>query len=145
MMNDPATNLFSEAFVNAACARILRKYAKVRHPFSGPRRLTDGQLRAAIDYIHDNIREPLDLHSISRAAGLSEFHFARLFKVATGVTPFQFVTRVRVERAKEFLRKTRLPICEVAGRVGYQKPSHFSARFRTIIGCRPDAYRKSAG
>ena len=84
------------------------------------------------------------LGSISRAAGLSEFHFARLFKAATGDTPFQFVTRTRMDRAKQLLRKTRLPIVEIAERVGYQKPSHFSARFRALSGCGPDAYRKTA-
>jgi AraC-like DNA-binding protein len=71
-----------------------------------------------------------ELRSISRAAGLSEFHFARLFKAATGATPFQFVTRTRMERAKQLLRKTRLPILEIAERVGYRKPSHFSGAFR---------------
>jgi AraC family transcriptional regulator len=144
-IKDPAANLFIETLVNAACARILRNYAEVRYPLSGPSRLTDDQLRAAIDYINDQIRESLELSSISRVAGLSEFHFARLFKAATGVTPFQFVTRTRMERAKQLLRKTRLPIFEIAERVGYQKPSHFSARFRAVSGCGPDDYRKSAG
>jgi len=144
-IKDPAANLFIETLVNAACAQILRNYAEVRYPLSGSPRLTDDQLRAAIDYIHDHIGESLELRSISRAAGLSEFHFARLFKAATGDSPFQFVTRTRMERAKQLLRKTRLPIFEIAERVGYQKPSHFSARFRVISGCGPDAYRKSAG
>lgn len=144
-INDPAANLFTETLINAACARILRNYAEVRYPLSGPPRLTDDQLRAAIDYIHDHIRESLELGSISRAAGLSEFHFARLFKAATGNSPFQFVTRTRMERAKQLLRKTRLPIFEIAERLGYQKPSHFSARFRAVSGCGPDVYRKSAG
>ena len=144
-IEDPAANLFTETLLNAACARILRNYAEVRYPLSGPPRLTDDQLRAAIDYIHDHIRESLELGSISRAAGLSEFHFARLFKAATGNSPFQFVTRTRMERAKQLLRKTRLPIFEIAERVGYQKPSHFSARFCAVLGCGPDVYRKSAG
>jgi AraC family transcriptional regulator len=143
-IKDPAANLFIESLLNAACARILRNYAEVRYPLSGPPRLTDDQLRAAIDYIQDHIRESLDLGSISRAAGLSEFHFARLFKAATGDTPFQFVTRTRMERAKQLLRKTRLPIFEIAERVGFQKPSHFSARFRAVSGCGPVAYRESA-
>jgi AraC-like DNA-binding protein len=55
------------------------------------------------------------------------------------------VTRTRMERAKQLLCKTRLPVFEIAGRVGYQKPSHFSARFHAVLGCGPDAYRKSAG
>src|SRR5260221_74672 len=144
-IEDPAANLFIETLFNAACARILRNYAEVRCPLSGPSRLSDDQLRAAIDYIHDHIRDSLELRSISRAAGLSEFHFARLFKAATGVTPFQFVTRTRMERAKQLLRKTRLPVFEIAKRVGYHKPSHFSARFRALSGYGPDAYRKLAG
>jgi hypothetical protein len=73
------------------------------------------------------------------------FHFARLFKAAKGVSPFHFVTRTRMERAKQLLRKTRLPIFEIAERVGYQKPSHFSARFRAVLGCGPAAYRESSG
>jgi AraC family transcriptional regulator len=144
-INDPAANLFTETLFSAACARILRNYAEVRYPLSDPPRLTDDQLRTAIDYIHDHIGESLELRSISRAAGLSEFHFARLFKAATGVTPFQFVTRRRMERAKQLLRKTRLPIFEIAERVGYQTPSHFSARFHAISGCGPNDYRRSAG
>jgi AraC-like DNA-binding protein len=96
-------------------------------------------------YIHDHLGESVDLRSISRVAGLSEFHFARLFKAATGNTPFQFVTRTRIEWAKQLLRKTRLPIFEIAERVGYQKPSHFSARFRAVSGCGPAAYCKSEG
>jgi AraC family transcriptional regulator len=143
-INDPATNLFIESFLNAGCARILHTYAQLRYRLSGPRRLTDGQLRRAIDYIHDHIGEGLDLSSISQAAGLSPFHFARLFKAATGDSPFQFVTRTRMKRAKELLRKTRLPISEIGERVGYQKPSNFSARFRAIVGCPPAAYRKSS-
>jgi len=144
-IKDPAGNLFIESLLNAACARILHTYAEVRYRLSGPPRLTDDQLRRAIDYIHDHIGEALDLGSISRAAGLSAFHFARLFKAATGNSPFQFVTRTRMERAKELLRKTRLPISDIAERVGYQQPSHFSARFRSVLGFRPDAYRKSTG
>jgi len=144
-IKDPAGNLFIESLLNAACARILHTYATVRYQLSGPPRLTDDQLRRAIDYIQDHIGEAPDLSSISRAAGLSTFHFARLFKAATGNSPFQFVTRTRMERAKELLRKTRLPISDIAERVGYRQPGHFSARFRGVLGCSPDADRKSTG
>jgi AraC family transcriptional regulator len=144
-IKDPAGSLFIESLLNAACARILHTYAEVRYRLSAPPRLTDDQLRRAIDYIYDHIGEGLDLGSISRAAGLSAFHFARLFKAATGDSPFHFVTRKRMERAKELLRKTRLPISDIAERVGYQQPSHFSGRFRSVLGCSPDAYRKGIG
>src|SRR5258706_14740496 len=59
---------------NAACARILHNYAAARYTLSGPPRLTDDQLRTAIDYIHDHIGGALALGAISRAAGLSQFH-----------------------------------------------------------------------
>jgi AraC family transcriptional regulator len=141
---DPAENLFIETVLSAACAQLLRKYATVRHPLSGPPRLTNDQLRGAIEYIHENLKESLDLGSVAQAAGLSAFHFARLFKEATGETPFRFVTQTRMHVAKGLLRKTRLPMSEIAERVGYRTLSHFSARFRSISGCSPDAYRRQA-
>ena len=55
-IKDPAANLFTETLLNAACARILSNYAEVRYPLSGPPRLTDDQLRAAIDYILSSMR-----------------------------------------------------------------------------------------
>jgi len=139
---DPAENLFIEAMLNAACAQVLRTYAEVRYPLSGPPRLTNDQLGRAIEFIHEHLGESLDLGSIAQAAGLSAFHFARLFKEATGDTPWQLVTRTRMERAKQLLRKTRLPISEIAERAGYRTLSHFSARFRIICGCNPDTYRR---
>ena len=59
-IKDPATNLLIETLVNAAGAHILRNYAEVRYPLSGPPRLTNDQLTAAIDFIHDHIGESLD-------------------------------------------------------------------------------------
>src|SRR5258708_1957067 len=109
-IKDPAANLFTETLVNAACARILRNYAEVRYPLSGSPRLTDDRLRAVIDYIHDHIGESLELGPISLSSSLSEFHFAPLFKAATGTTPFQFVTRTRMELANQLLPQPRLPI-----------------------------------
>jgi AraC family transcriptional regulator len=141
-VSDPAEPLFIETMLNAVCARVLRSYATVQCRLSGPPRLTDGQLRRAIEYIQENLSATLDLASISQAAGLSAFHFSRLFKQATGDAPFQFVTRARMQSAKQLLSKTLLPISEIAQRVGYQKPSHFSRRFRAVCGCSPAAYRR---
>jgi hypothetical protein len=66
-IKDPAANLFTETLLQAACARILRNYAEVRYPLSGPPRLTDDQLRATIDFIDDHIQESLELRSILEA------------------------------------------------------------------------------
>jgi AraC family transcriptional regulator len=87
---------------------------------------------------------PPSLGSVSQVVGLSAFHFARLFKASTGDSPFQFVTRTRMKRAKELLRKTRLPIFEIAERVGCKKSSHFSARFHSVVGCGSETYRVSS-
>jgi AraC family transcriptional regulator len=119
----PSENLFVETVLNAACAQLLRSYTEVRHLLSGPPRLTNDQRRGAIEYIHENLRESLDLGSVAQAAGLSAFHFARLFKEATGETPFRFVTHRRMQLAKGLLRKTLLPISEIAERVGYRTSS----------------------
>ena len=94
-----------------------------------------------IDYIHDHIGESLELGSISRAAGLSEFHFARLFKAATGDTPFQFVTRTRMERAKQQLRDPKRSIIEAGLESGFQNPNHFARMFRKLEGTTPSKFR----
>jgi AraC family transcriptional regulator len=73
---------------------------------------------------------------------MSPFHFARAFKAATGQPPHRYLTQRRMERAKILLSVTRLPVAEVANRVGFSNQSHFSAQFRRATGTTPKGYRE---
>jgi AraC-like DNA-binding protein len=103
--------------------------------------LVDRRLRRSIEYMHDNFARDLPLGEIAAAAYLSEYHFARLFKRITGVTPHAYLASIRIEHARRLLVESDLSIAEVGARVGYQSASHFGKIFRETTGAPPTAYR----
>jgi AraC-like DNA-binding protein len=106
--------------------------------------VVDRRLRRAIEYMHDNCGRDLGLPEISQAAYLSEFHFARLFKKLTGMTPHSYLASMRIERARHLLAESDLPITDVGARVGYSSQSHFTKVFREATGMTPRAFRLAA-
>ena len=72
---------------------------------------------------------------------MSPFHFTRLFKQATGLSPHAYLTFHRVERAKQMLAESRLALVEVAACVGFQTQGHFTEVFRRHAGITPRRFR----
>ena len=105
--------------------------------------LVDRRLRRSVEFMHNNFARDLQLGEIAAAAYLSEFHFARLFKRITGVTPHAYLASLRVEHARRLLVATDLSVAEVGERVGYQSASHFGKVFRQATGVTPTAFRES--
>lgn len=106
--------------------------------------LVDRRLRRAIEFMHDNFGRELAVEEIASAAYLSEYHFARLFKQITGVTPHVYLANIRLERARKLLAETTLPISEIASAVGHQSQSHFTKMFKSVTGVTPRVYREAA-
>ena len=104
-------------------------------------RLSPHKLRCAVDYIEENLGNPLTLAAIAGAVALSPGHFAHAFREATGVAPHRYVVERRVERAKSLLRHSALPITEIADRVGCSSNSHFSVLFHRVTGVTPRQFR----
>jgi len=102
-------------------------------------------LRRARDHVDRHFAEPLDLEVMAREAGLSKFHFHRLFAAAYGVTPAAYVSRRRVERAQDLLRATTLSVTEVCHAVGFTSLGSFSSRFREIVGETPRQFQRRWG
>jgi AraC-like DNA-binding protein len=98
-------------------------------------------LRQAHDLIDRDYAEPLDLDVLAAAAGYSKFHFARTFAHAYGETPRAYLSRRRVERAKDLLRTANLSITEICFLVGFESLGSFSALFRRLVGQSPSEYR----
>lgn len=80
---------------------------------------------------------------MARAANLSKFHFARVFAAAYGETPREYLSRRRIERAKDLLRAANLTVTEICMLVGFESLGSFSRRFRELVGCSPSDYRDS--
>lgn len=106
--------------------------------------MVDRRLRRAVEFMHDHCGREISLAEIAGAAYLSEFHFARLFKKITGVTPHAYLASVRIERARRLLADSDMTIAEVGAEVGYGNQSHFTTVFREATGLAPRAFREAA-
>ena len=133
--------------VNQLAVYLLREHINVRRSDEielSRAGLVDRRLRRAVEFMHDNCGRELSLSEIAAAAYLSEFHFARLFKKITGLTPHGFLAGLRIERARRLLAESDLPIVEVGATVGYASQSHFTKVFREATGLTPRAFRQAA-
>ena len=142
----PQGGLYAETLASALSVRLLqREHDAVRLPVAPPPpaklRL---ELRRAITYIQDNLAADLSLDAIAREAGLSSYHFARLFTEAFGVAPHQYVIQARIERAKALITQSRLPLGEAAHSVGFADQSHFTRHFKRLVGVTPRAFVRGA-
>ncbi len=99
-------------------------------------------LRAARDHLDRHFVDPIDLEAVASVAGLSKYHFHRLFTATYGVTPANYLTRRRIERAQDLLRATNLTVTEVCFAVGYSSLGSFSARFKELVGETPSALQR---
>src|SRR6185436_19413981 len=95
------------------------------------------QLDRAVEYLQAHLGEDISLREIAAEAGLSPYHFARLFKESTSLTPHQYLIRCRVERGKGLLQVADNSIGDVALQVGFCDQSHFSAHFKRVYGVTP--------
>ena len=100
-------------------------------------------VRRARAYIQANQADPIDLDKVAQAMHVSTFYFCKMFKRATGLTFTDYLSRVRVEKAKTLLLNPHLRISEIAYDVGFQSLTHFNRMFRKIVGQSPTAYRDS--
>ncbi|WP_285711628.1 helix-turn-helix domain-containing protein [Erythrobacter oryzae] len=99
------------------------------------------RLKRVIDFIEANLAEPLTLDLLAHVAGLSVFHFARVFRQATGVSPYRYVSERRLLRAQRLLMSPELSVHEVALACGFARHANFSAAFARARGMSPSAFR----
>src|SRR5260370_8833592 len=100
-------------------------------------------VRRARAYILANQADPIDLAKVAQAMHVSTFYFCKMFKKATGLTFTEYLSRLRVEKAKRLLLNPHLRISEIAYDVGFQSLTHFNRVFRQVVGNSPTAYRES--
>ena len=96
----------------------------------------------AKEYIRRNLHEDITLKDVAKAACTSTFYICKLFKKQTGVNLMEYISRLRVERAKELLQNPQARVSEIAYEIGFQSLTHFNRVFRSIVGECPSAYRE---
>jgi AraC family transcriptional regulator len=92
--------------------------------------------------MRDRLDQDIGLNELAALVNLSRFHFCTAFRLATGHTPHEWLTRLRMERARELLSEAEVRITEIALEVGYKTPSAFTASFRKVVGVTPSEFRR---
>jgi len=144
-IGDPANTLpdpFEQALLFAATFVAIATGAADRPCDAAPR----DRRRAieAVAWLDDHLHEPIDLQSAAAAAGISAFHFLRVFSSVVGVTPHQYLVRARLRRAARLLARTDRPVTDVAYDVGFADLSNFVRTFHRAAGVSPRRYRRVA-
>lgn len=98
----------------------------------------------AREFLYASQDRPVNLEEVSRAACLSVYHLHRAFRQTFGETPHEFLTRVRLERARRLLLTTELPVTEICLSSGFESPGSFSSLFRRKFGQSPRQFRSQA-
>jgi AraC family transcriptional regulator len=134
--------LYAESLATLLAVQVLRHQSTVDLPT--PRRgarLSSAALGLASEYVEEHLGEDLSLAALAGAVGLSPYHFARLFRESTGLSPHQYVIRRRVERARLLLASTDRSLAWIAQDVGFASGSHLATHVRRLLGVSPSRLR----
>ncbi len=139
-------DLVTSSLLQLIAARIFR-LSKASLTDIPPDRDTAGfsasDCQRSIEILNDRLDENIALSELAAAFNLSPFHFARVFKRATGFPPHEYQLQLRIARARELLR--RIPgktIADIACELGFADESHFRRHFRRIVGTTPSQFRR---
>ncbi|QSQ13722.1 AraC family transcriptional regulator [Myxococcus landrumensis] len=132
-----------ETLATVLASRLLRLDGQRHRARSLSGALAPWQVQRVTDFVEAHLEESLGLESLAAVVGLSPSHFSRSFKRETGTTPHQFVLARRLERARELLVTTALPLADIAQRIGVSSQSHFTALFRARFSVTPARFRRA--
>ncbi|SOY59597.1 helix-turn-helix domain-containing protein [Cupriavidus taiwanensis] len=137
----PEARMAGNALAHEAVSHLVLTHAGRAAPTDGRGGLSARARRAVRDWIEGHPESNPTLGELAALVGLSEFHFARMFRVSFGMPPHAWVLQTRLERAQRLLADPRRPLREVAARAGFASASHLNRRFQAAFGVTPGAWR----
>ena len=120
--------------------RVLRTDLSVSLADAAHREMADGRIAAAIDYMRAELEKPIKVEDMANHVSMSVSAFAHLFKATTGSAPYQYLKRLRLDRARALLVEQHLSVSEACNTVGYGSVSHFITEFKRTYGETPRSY-----
>ncbi len=133
--------LFGETVALALARHLLARYGHGGGPREVRGALSGAQLQRVVGYLHANLAEDVGLSALAAQAFMSPFHFARLFRAATGESPHRFVVRLRIAHAQRLIRGRRgVTLTEVAAAAGFFDQAHFTKTFKRVVGVAPSRF-----
>ena len=140
-------DLYAQVAAQWLAVHLLARHAgwrSIEDDQRSPGVIHDQRLRRVIDYMAENFALPLTLDVLASEAGVSRYHFIRLFKSRVGVTPLAHLARLRLEHARGLLKSTDLRIADIAFQCGFGSSNYFSALYAHTFGERPTDTRRVA-
>ena len=139
----------SELLLHSVSYQLADVLGRARAPDGAPRR--GGITRSALQRVHDLVQARLDepllappkLGEMAQAAGISKHHFIKAFRETVRETPYAWVMRQRIERARALLARSSQTVGDIAFQTGFSSPAHFAAAFRHRLGVTPGAFQKA--
>ena len=128
--------------VHETLSRLLHSQATPRRVLTMKGGVAPVVRRRLADYIDANLDRNITLGMLAEVAGMSEYHLARMFRISFGTPPHAWIAERRLDRARQLLKSTSLPLQQVADASGYANLSHFSHRFSAAVGVSPRQYRQ---
>ena len=141
LQNDLAPGSPSGAVHQALAEAAFQTFLAARDQRKKPETSGIEFVRRVQRHIHQHFAETLNLTLLAGVGGATANHLIRLFREDTGITPMEYVWRVRLSHGSAWLSDTGLSISEVAYRSGFQNPFHFSRRFKIFYGQSPRTFR----
>ena len=139
--NYPAGKLYYDSLLNTLAIHLACHYGTSQSQTKPERGLSSCQRERAIAFMESNFARNLKLSEIAHEVGLSEYYFERQFKKSLGITPHQYLTQFKINRAKKLLKQQDCHINRIAQSCGFSSPSYFAKLFRQMVGVTPKEYR----
>lgn len=109
---------------------------------TGINRLKDASLQKVIENMHSSYNLQWTVKDFARECNLSTYRFIHNFKEYTGMSPIEYLTKIRIDKARELLLDSSLNISEISNVIGYENPLYFSRVFKNSTGLPPSGFRK---
>jgi AraC family transcriptional regulator len=140
-LREGAPEIYAESAAQFVTMHMLVRHAG--HEITKARTRDEARTQRVCDYMHAHLAEEVSLQDLAKVAYVSRFHLIRMFKQTYGETPYQRLTRLRLQRAQRLLATSDTPITRIALDCGFTNQTHFAAAFRRLVGLSPRAYRQS--
>ncbi len=132
-------------FEELLCFYLEQLFTEIRRSqleFTAEKYHNQKEMEATVHFFNECFTQTISIEEYARSRHMSISWFIRSFRQYMGMTPMQYITSIRINKAKELLRSTSCSIQEISGLVGYENPLYFSRIFRKQTGLSPSQYRK---